>query len=193
MTNEDERRDDGQLPTVFVDQRNRALHDDSLGMKCDAKEIPDPIKPAASYLGKQQLTLRDVVGAKSNQTRWIAAGSFVGQARAAGGGAIEKVSTEAGQPVAMTVVETEQCLLGILGQKDPAAPAIWWAWPLTELSVDTEGVQGMLRKRPRQISIIAFGSQVDLIEVSSVRNDKSSFTMGQEAAFMKALRVGNRV
>jgi len=192
-SSEQRHREGGQLLTVLVGKRNIQLHDDSLDMRCDAKEIPDPLKPAASYLGKERLTLRDVVGAKSNQTRWIAAGSFVGKARTADSASIEEVSTAPGQPVAMAVVETEQRLLGILAQKDLAAPAIWWAWPLSALSVDTDGVQGMVRKRPRQISITAFGARVDLIEVSSVRNDKSSFTMGQEAAFLKALKAAARV
>lgn len=162
-------------------------------MKCDAQEIPDPLKPAASYLGKERLTLRDVVGAKSNQSRWIAVGSFTGKARMPGTAVVKDTTTRLGQPVAMTIVETEDRLLGILGPNDQGEAAIWWAWPLSELAVQTEGVQGALKKRPRMISITAFGSQIDLAEISYVRDDKSSFTPGKEAAFLKALGPAGRV
>jgi hypothetical protein len=181
-----------QLPTILVRHRASALHDDALGMKCDGKEIPDPLEPAASYLGKEQLTWKDVVGAKSNQSRWIAVGSFTGKARMPGTASVESIATGPGQPVAMTIVETEDRLLGILGPDDQSQAAIWWAWPLDALAVQTEGVQGTFRKRPRRVSIGAFGSQVDLLEISSVRNDKSSFTMGKEAAFLKALGLVSR-
>lgn len=63
-----------QPPTVIVGKRAVPLYNDALDMKCDAREIPDPLTPAASYLGKErrELTLKDVVFAKSNQTRWVA-------------------------------------------------------------------------------------------------------------------------
>ncbi len=182
-----------RLPTVLIASRGASFREEELEMKCDAKEMPDPLQNPASWAGKdgarRELSFKDVVGAKSNQTRWIAASAFVGRARRPGGEEVEEVTTRGGDPVAMTVVETERRLLGIIGQKDPAAPAIWWAWPLEALEVATEGVQGMLRKRPRMISITAFGSRLELIELSSMRIDKSSFTMGQENAFLKALRV----
>lgn len=180
-----------QLPTVLVAKRDVSLQDESLRMKCDAKEIPDPLQSAASWAGKdgarRELSFKDVVKASSNQTRWIALGMFVGQGRLAGTDSIQEVSVEGGAPVAMVVVETEQRLLGILGPKDPGAPAIWWAWPLAALGVTSEGTQGMLRKRPQMIALSAYGSRLELIEVCSVRNDKSSFTSGAEGRFMKAL------
>lgn len=193
MSADDNYQAGNPLPTVLVRERARALHNRALDMKCDEREIPDPITPAASYLGteRKELTLRDVVSAKSNQTRWIAVGRFVGKARHDGQNAVEEVSPDP-TGVAMVIVETEGRLLGILGPDDPGEPAIWWAWPLNELTVEIEGQQGMLRKRPRQISIGAFGSRVDLVEVSSVRNDKSSFTTGREAGFLKALSVTTR-
>lgn len=178
-----------QLPTVLVHKRNSPLHDDDLDMKSDAREIPDPLQPAASYLGKERLTLKDVVNAKSNQSRWVAVGSFTGKARVADKISIEDVSTGLAHPMAMVIVETESRLLGILGPEDPNEPAIWWAWPLNALAIRTEGVQGTFRKRPRQISIHAFDSQIDLFEVSYLRNDRSSLTTGREAAFLKALGV----
>lgn len=188
---EAQREGSEQLPTVLVAKREVPVQDESLQMKCDAKEIPDPLQSAASWAGKdgarRELSFKDVVNAKSNQTRWIALGMFAGQGRVAGTDSIQEVSIEGGQPVAMVVVETEQRLLGILGPKDPGAPAIWWAWPLAALSVASEGAQGLLRKSPQMVSLSAYGSRVELAEVCSVRNDKSSFTSGAEARFMKAL------
>lgn len=177
-----------QLPTVVISMRTIPLHDDALDMKCDKKEIPDPLTPAASYLGKErrELTLRDVVSAKSNQTRWMAVGRFTGTAVSAGEGAVEEVS--AGPTgLAMAIVETERRLLGIISPDDRREPAIWLAWPLDTLAVTTEGSQGMLRKRPRMVAISAFGARLELIEVSRMRNDKSSYSTGQEVAFLRAL------
>jgi hypothetical protein len=173
------------LPTVLVAKRGKAVRDDSLQMKCDNQEIPDPLKAAASYLQKEKLSLKDVVGAKSNQSRWFAIGSFVGQARAAG--SVDSESVDVHGPVAMTVVETEGRLLGILAPQDPATPAVWFAWPLAELSVETAGEQGTFRKRPRKVTVRSGKSSLELIEVAYVRNDKSSFTQKREAAFVEAV------
>jgi len=175
------------LPTVAVNTRCKSLHIDSLGMKCDAKEIPDPLKAAASYLNAGRLTLKDVVKAKSNQSRWIALGRFVGKARNASTTTTEEVATEADQPIAMTVVETEGRLLGIVAPRDNHASAIWWAWPLSSISVTAHGSQGTFKKRPTHVSLVAYGSCLDLREISYVRNDKSSFTPGREIAFLRAL------
>jgi hypothetical protein len=164
------------------------LHNDALDMKCDAREIPDPLTPVASYLGKErrELTLKDVVSAKSNQTRWMAVGRLTGRAVTAGKDAVEDVS--AGPTgMAMAIVETERRLLGIVSPDDRSESAIWLAWPLDTLAVTTEGAQGMLRKRPRIVAIDAFGARLELIEVSGIRNDKSSYSTGQETACLKAL------
>jgi hypothetical protein len=174
------------LPTVLVAKRGKAVHDDSLQMKSDNQEIPDPLKAAASYLQKEKLTLKDVVGAKSNQSRWFAIGSFEGQARTAGNADLQSVDDVQG-PVAMTVVETEGRLLGILAPQDLATPAVWFAWPLAELSVETAGEQGTFRKRPRRVTIRSGESSLELVEIAYVRNDKSSFTQKREAAFVEAV------
>ena len=180
---------DSNLPILLVAGRNQAFKSDSLNMKCDRREIPDPIESAASYIKKEPLTIRDVIGAKSNQTRWMAIAGFSGVARRQGDPTSRQTSSfDVAEPVAMTIVETEARLLGIIGPRDPSLPAIWWSWNLSDISVQTEGEQGTFRKRPARITIAAHGASVSLQEVCYVRNDGSSYTAGREGAFLKALR-----
>jgi hypothetical protein len=157
-------------------------------MRCDAKEIPSPYEP--ENLGKR-VELRDVLNAGKDESWWFAVGGFYGQVRETGGEATQGLSTSEIAPIALAIVKHR--ILGILGPEDTSAPAVWWSWCSAGVEVRTEGSQGMLKKRPEKIELLAHGCNVLLVGVSKFLRSSRQYRAAQENGFLKALESSTAV
>ena len=152
--------------TVLVDGRGAARNMPSLGMKCDKKEIPElssGTKPAGWWL--------------------IAGCHFEGRAATGTPGPATDTTLQGTAAVAVG----EGRLIGILGPNSKAEPALWWAWPLSSLKVETAGSQGLLKKRPTDMTLKGADGTFHLKEVSRLYRASGKFQSGQEGSFIKAL------
>jgi hypothetical protein len=158
--------------TVIVDARRAARRVEILGMRCDAKEIPDP------------------VGGAKPDGWWIATTAmYTGKATPGGeSGALgEPRAVEVGGTAALAVGGGR--LLGILTPKSVAEPAIWLSWPLAELNVEGAGVQGTFRKRPKVIKLTGPDGLLELLAVLRLYRNSGAAQPGQEGSLMKALEI----
>ena len=156
--------------TVLVDGRGAARSLRALGMKCDNKEIPE-LSSGAKPAGW-----------------WLIAGCHYEGSAATGG--------ESGNPGAPATTELqgtaavmvgEDRLVGILSPNDKAEPALWWSWPLSSLTVESAGSQGLFKKRPTDITLKAADGTFHIKEVSRLYRHSGNFQSGQEGSFLKAL------
>ena len=66
--------------------------------------------------------------------------------------------------------------------------ATYFSVPVSELSVETEGSQGMLKKRPTQVRLQADGFQLKLSDVDKLLLNMEKYQSGQENSLVSALR-----
>jgi len=156
--------------TVLVDGRGVARNIASLGVKCDKKEIPElssGTKPAGW---------------------WLMAGChFEGRAATGGETGTLGAATDTNLQGTAAVAVGEGQFIGILSPNSKAEPALWWAWPLSSLKVETEGSQGLFKKRPTDITLRGADGTFHLTEVSRLYRNSGNFQTGQEASFLRAL------
>jgi hypothetical protein len=156
--------------TTLVDARGAARTLSPLGIKCDAKEIPKFLngqKPAGWWL--------------------FAHCQFDGQA--AGGGETgtlgDAIDTSCEGTAAVAVGDGQ--LIGILSPNDKAQAALWWAWEVNSLQIQSTGSQGFLKKRPTDITITAADGALKIKDVSRLYRNSGNYQSGQEASLLKAL------
>jgi hypothetical protein len=156
--------------TTLVDARGAARTLSPLGIKCDAKEIPEFLngqKPSGWWLftncqfsgqaatGGETGTLGDAIDASCDGTAAVAVGD--------------------GQ------------LIGILSPNDKAQAALWWAWEVNSLQIQATGSQGFLKKRPTDITITTADGALEVKSVSRLYRNSGSYQSGQETSLLKAL------
>lgn len=156
------------MQTVLVDARRTAHEIKSLGVRCDRQEIPE------------------FVSGEKPKGWWLAGiCSFEGRAvRSDGMGEAVEPVTEAG--TAALAVGGDH-LIGIIAPDTPTEPALWFAWDLRSVEVRTAGSQGLLRKRPTDITLAVQDGVVKMTQVSRLYRHSGSYQAGQEASFLKAL------
>ena len=156
--------------TVIVDARRAARRVEILGMRFDAKEIPDPLS-----------------GAKP-EGWWIATTAmYTGKATPGGESGVlgEPLDVEVGGTVAVAVGSGR--LLAIVTPNSVAEPAIWLAWPLGEVAVEGAGAQGTFRKRPKVIKVSGHDGLLEMLAVLRLYRNSGAAQPGQEGSLMKAL------
>jgi hypothetical protein len=161
--------------SVLVDARG-ARQVPALDMKCDAKEIPDFLdrsKPDGWWL--------------------IERCTFAGSVTPAGNG------TSLGEPIDGTVAGTAAVaigggrLVGIISPQSAGGQPLWWAWPLSDVKVESGGAQGLFKKRPTSIQVHRAGGvdqdgdSLVFGGVARLYRSSGSLQTGQEASLLKAL------
>jgi hypothetical protein len=153
--------------TILVDARGAARRVEELGMRCDAKEIPDP-------LGNEKPT-----------GWWISATCTVSGSAGTGTPDGDTTSVSMKGTAALAVVQGR--LLGIFSTNSKAEPAVWFSWSISALHIDTAGSQGMFKKRPTQITVKGPGSTLVMSQVSRLYRATNRYQPGQEGSFLSAL------
>jgi hypothetical protein len=158
------------LHTTLVDARGSARTLSQLGIKCDAKEIPEFVngqKPAGWWLF----------------TRC----QFDGQAAAGGetGTLGDATDTSCAGTAAVAVGDGQ--LIGILSPNDKTQAALWWAWEVSPLQIQSTGSQGFLKKRPTDITITTADGTLKIKDVSRLYRNSGNYQSGQEVSLLKAL------
>jgi hypothetical protein len=64
---------------------------------------------------------------------------------------------------------------------------VWWTWRLDELSLSSEGSQGLFKKRPVDIWLDHDDGRLHLKDVSRLLRNSGSYQAGQEGSLLKAL------
>jgi hypothetical protein len=158
------------LQTAVVDARGSARKLDPLGIKSDAKEIPE-------FLNGQKPT-----------GWWLFAHcQFDGQAAAGGETGTLGDSTDTSCAGTAAVAVGDGKLIGILSPNDKAQAALWWAWEVNPLQIQSTGSQGFLKKRPTDITITAADGTLKIKNVSRLYRNSGNYQSGQEASLLKAL------
>jgi len=162
--------------TVLVDARGAARKVERLGMKCDSKELPEPLdgsEPVAWWLiGICTFAGSLLPGGESDTLGDPVEGTMKGQA-------------------ALAVDDGR--VIGIMSPKSPAAAALWWAWPLASTEVTAVGTEGVFKKRPSVIRLDrnggaeAEGDTLVLNMVSKLQRKSRSIQSTQEASLFEAL------
>lgn len=155
--------------TIIVDARGAARRMEALGMRCDAKEIPDPIgdeKPTGWWI----VGLCVISGMANKDTLDGDATPFKMQGTAA-------------------LAVTEGRLLGIGSTNSKADPAVWFSWSLPSLRIETEGSQGVFKKRPTIITVQGPGAFIVMRDVNCLYRNINRYQSGQENSLLKALGV----
>ena len=164
---------------VLVDARGGARTVPALNMRCDKKEIPDPLN-AEKTLGS-----------------WFSRVQYFGPVQRGGEtgqlGNPELIRSQENQGA---VVVCADRVIGISAPESVAVPALWWSWPLTDVTVQTAGKQGLLKKRP-EVIMLDFrggadgnhqdGATVALKAVSEYHREIKSYQTGRENALLAAL------
>lgn len=156
---------------VLVSRRGEAAQMPQLGMRCDLKEIPDPI------------------GGGKPVGWWLAATcDFEGSVQVAS----EQDGSEGqGRPIRSTasvaLVVAEGRILGIVKPDSRNDPAVWFAAPLPSVRVEASGSQGVFKKRPSQIRLDAGPWSISVSEIARYYRNSNRMQTGQEASFLKAL------
>lgn len=153
--------------TILVDARGAARRIEALAMRCDAKEIPDPL------------------GDEKPIGWWIAGVcTFSGSASA---GTPDGSTTPVSMQGTVALVVMPGRLMGIFSTHSNADPAIWFSWSIPSLHVETAGSQGMFKKRPTHITVNAPGAVLVMSQVNRLFRSSNSFQSGQESSFLGAL------
>jgi hypothetical protein len=162
--------------TVLVDARRTAHKLVSLDMKCDGKDIPEPLDG-------------------SEPIGWWLAGDCTF------GGSLSPVgeTDTLGDPVEGTMKGQAAIAIGdgrVIGIMSPAsqtAAALWWAWPLSSTKITAVGTQGLFKKRPTAIRLDrnggadAEGDTLILKVVTKLYRKSGKFQSAQEASLFEAL------
>ena len=155
--------------TVLIDARGAARRVEALGMRGDAKEIPDSL------------------GGEKPVGWWIAGASTLsGSAHAdSPDGTATPVNMRG--TVALAVVPGR--LLGIFSTNSKADPAVWFSWSLPSLRIETAGSQGMFKKRPTHITVRGPDTTLVMSQVNRLYRNSNSYQSGQESSLLGALGV----
>jgi hypothetical protein len=152
---------------VFVHKRRQTTTVESLGVECDENETP--------------IALR---GEKPSSW-WIAERTgFAGEAQDEASGEVSEGAI--GICSAALAITTEH-LLGIVAPDDFSAAALWFALPLAEIQVKTEGSKGLLRKRPEIVTLTIGDAEVNVAGVARFWRNSGNAQPWQEKAFIEAL------
>ncbi len=154
---------------VIVEAREAARAVPVLGMRCDKKEVPEPLAgPEPSGW-------------------WVALSTFRGQARA--GGETKQlgdlVSITAQGVVALAVAGRR--LLGIVSPDTSTAPAIWFASSISALRIESSGSQGVFKKRPTDIRLSTREWTLELAQVNRIFRPSNMIQYGQEGSLLTAM------
>ena len=158
------------LRTTLVDARGSARTLSPLGIKCDAKEIPEFLngqKPVGWWL--------------------FARCRFDGRAASGGETGTLGDATDTSHDGTAAVAVGDGQLIGILSPNDKAQAALWWAWEVNSLQIQSAGSQGFLKKRPTEITITAADGTLKVKDVSRLYRNSGNYQSGQEASLLKAL------
>lgn len=160
--------------TFMARERGTSLIVAPLNMQCDAKEIPqnpDGTKPVGWWLAGRCL--------------------FTGTA------ATEVFDSGLAEPQEVVVQGTAAIavnrdrVLGIVSPDADDEPALWWAWQLSDLTIETSGEQGVFKKRPALIGLENGDGAIDIAVVSQLDRHSGSHKTGQEGSLLKALAAAN--
>ena len=156
---------------IVIDGRSvrRAVRE--LGIRCDDKEIPEPIddiKPQGWWI---------VADCSFHGTAWTR-----NQAGVRNGTVTVDVQT----PAAFVVAGGR--LAAILSPMATTEPALWLVTAASTLRQEAQGAQG-LRHRPGQIDLHGDGWQLRLRDVSRLFRHTQKYQTGQEASLLEALGV----
>lgn len=162
--------------TALVEARDSVRQLQALAMKCDGKEIPEALdgtKPTGWWIASEC--------------------TFAGAAAPAGetGTPGPKKDIVLKGPAAMAVFEDR--VIGILGPRSEAEPALWWSWRLASTGVEGHGTQGMFKKRPSKLRIDhdggadGDGDSIVLGGVAQLFRSSGRYQSGQESSLLKAL------
>ena len=162
--------------TVLVDARGAARKVGSLGMKCDGKEIPEPLDD-------------------SEPVGWWLAGDCTFAGLLLPGGETDTLGdpTEGTMKGQAALAIGDGRVIGIMSPMSQAAAALWWSWPLLATEVSAVGTLGVFKKRPRVIrldrngGIDSDGDTLVLKIVSKLYRTAGRFQSGQEASLFEAL------
>jgi len=158
------------LRTTLVAARDSARTMSPLGIKCDGKEIPEFVngqKPAGWWLfGRCEFDGHAAAGEETG---------ILGDATDTSSDGTAAVAVGGGQ------------LIGILSPTDRSQAAVWWAWEVGSLQIQSTGSQGFLKKRSTDITITAADGTLKVKDVSRLFRNSGSHQSGQEASLLRAL------
>jgi hypothetical protein len=122
--------------TVLVDGQGMERHVASLGMQCDAREIPIP-SDGGTPVGW-----------------WLAPYRFEGHAQPGGETGVLADAVSYSRDGLGAIAVCEDRVIGIMGGAvGDAAAAVWWSWPRAAISVSTPGVPEGGAQTPDRIQL----------------------------------------
>lgn len=156
------------MPIKLIDGRSTRREEPDLGMRCDAREIPDPLAPGEP------------------RGWWLAGLAVVRQGYTAD--PEEKLPAQQGL---CALVITPAAVHAIVTPKAVSEPAIWLSAHLGSLRVQATGTQGLFKKRPEMVEIGApeDGWSLTLAMVSRLYRSSNRAQSGQEASLVEALQA----
>ena len=158
--------------TILVEARGAARRIEALAMRCNSKEIPDPL------------------GDEKPVGWWIAGTCTISGSASAGTPDGVTVPINMQGTVALAVMPDR--LLGIFSTNSPTEPAIWFSWPTSQLHIETAGSQGVFKKRPVQITVRGQNATLTLSDVNRLYRNSNSYQSGQENSFLSAVGAAMR-
>jgi hypothetical protein len=153
--------------TILVDARGAARRIEALGMRCDAKEIPDPL------------------GSEKPTGWWISGECTV--SGSASKGALDGETTPVNMRGTVALAVVAGRLLGIFSTNSKADPALWLSWSISALHIETAGSQGMFKKRPSRITVKGPDSVLVMSHVGRLYRNTNRLQQGQEGSLLGAL------
>lgn len=153
--------------TILVAARGEARRTEALEMRCNAKEIPDPL------------------GTEKPVGWWIAGLCTVSGSASAG--TPDGVITPVRMQGTVAIAVTPEWLLGIFSTNSTADPAIWFSWSIPQLRIETAGSQGVFKKRAAQITVHGLDATLVLSDVNRLYRNIIKYQTGQENSFLDAV------
>jgi len=157
---------------VLVSRRNVVHEVGELSMRCDRREIPEPIGDSS------------VVGT------WFAIGIFRGAA--VWTAALDYPAGGEGRSLsfmgALALIVTVERASGIVAPPSNDQPAVWFSLALGGLDVTQEGEKGIFTKRPRTIRLTGNGWTCDMSDVRRLMRSGRMMEARQELSLLEALR-----
>jgi hypothetical protein len=121
--------------TLVVDARRAAREEPRLGMRCDAREIPDPL------------------GGPPPVGWWVVGlCTFGGTAETGEEGSPGEPFSGVVKGTAALAVAAGR-VIGIASGSSPSSPALWWSWDLSAAKATAAGSTGLMKKRPNAIQL----------------------------------------
>jgi hypothetical protein len=152
---------------ILVHKRREAATVEQLGVECDENDTPVALR-----------------GEKPSSWWIVKRAGFSGMAQ-------DEVSGEVAEGAigiySSAFAITTEHLLGIVTPDDFSAAALWFALPLAEIQVKTEGSKGLLKKRPTIITLTAGDAEVNLGGISRLWRNSGNAQPWQEKAFIDSL------